>query len=105
MACINCSVDTCGYNKSGICHATGGVNIGGRGAENECETCCGSFLNSNVYSNLSDSSGVSEAKYIVCSADKCMHNTGGGCELDSILVGAQTTAKYYTETECLSFED
>ena len=104
MAYISCSVSTCGYNKKGTCHSSGGVNIGGRGATNESETCCGSFLNSNVYSNFSSSGALSEASYIACSADTCRHNSSGGCQLGSIQVGAVTNAKYYTETECLSFE-
>lgn len=104
MAYISCSVSSCGYNKSGMCHSTGGVNIGGRGATSECETCCGSFLNSNVYSNLAYTEALGEANSIACSADTCRHNTGGSCHLNSIQVGSVTQAKYYTETECLSFE-
>ena len=77
MAYISCSVSSCSNNKSGSCYASS-VNIGGKGATSECDTCCGSYLNSTVYSN--------------------------NCTLNGINVGSSTNAKYYTETECLSFE-
>jgi hypothetical protein len=81
------------------------VNIGGKGATSECDTCCGSYLNSTVYSNLAQYTSMrGEADTITCSANTCRYNSGGNCTLNGINVGSSTNAKYYTETECLSFE-
>lgn len=104
MSYISCSVSSCANNKSGTCYAAG-LNIGGKGATSECETCCGSYLNSAVYSNLANFTSMrGEANYILCSANTCKHNSGGACSLNSIEVGSATNTKYYTETECMSFE-
>ena len=104
MSYISCSVSSCANNKSGTCYAAG-LNIGGKGATSECDTCCGSYLNSAVYSNLANFTSLrGAADKILCSANTCKYNSDGACNLDSIEIGSSTDAKNYTETESLSFE-
>ena len=43
MAEINCSVNNCSHNKSGVCYSNR-VNIGGLNSSCSKDTCCGSFL-------------------------------------------------------------
>lgn len=105
MSQINCSVLNCSNNKNGNCYVSM-LNIGGMGAVSEAGTCCASFLNSSVYSNIATIAAMTGQgpDSILCSASNCNHNSGGYCELNSISVGASNNVKYYSQTECLNFE-
>ena len=48
---INCNVDNCSHNSTGICYANR-IDVGGKGVTDACETCCGSFLDKRQYSRL-----------------------------------------------------
>ena len=104
MTKVKCSVQSCSYNQNGDCFVSE-VNIGGKGATNEMLTCCGSFLNKNVYSNLAQYTSMrGEAEEVLCRVDTCRYYETGKCSLLEIQVGERNEAKYYTETDCLSFE-
>ena len=50
---VNCDAHSCSHNKDNVCYANR-VNIGGSGAQVDGETCCGSFLNRLLYSDLTN---------------------------------------------------
>ncbi|WP_294351221.1 DUF1540 domain-containing protein [uncultured Clostridium sp.] len=103
MSKIVCSVNSCSHNKENICYANR-VNIGGKSAEKDEQTCCGSFLNKLLYSDLTNNTNSNgECDALVCFATSCKHNCESLCNLDRILVdGSQ--AEIYTETMCSSFD-
>lgn len=103
MQKINCDVTNCSHNKSGVCFSNR-VDIGGMNACTDCGTCCGSFLNKSLYSDLTsntNSSGPCDA--LICGVESCEHNCNKLCNLDAIQVSGNDT-QIYSETECVSFE-
>lgn len=101
---IQCSVVNCSYNRNSECNAHT-IQVGGKGAEECKETCCGTFLNSASYSNLAQyTDGRETVEAIMCRVDTCRHYENEHCRLDSIKVGCLERADVYTETECESFE-
>lgn len=107
MSNIQCGVQTCAHNKSGGCFAAT-LNIGGIGAINATQTCCGSYLNNQVYGNLVGYGTLkSQPLSIGCSAGNCKHNDGGTCvRPGGISVNNSTAISCVnTDTECDSFEN
>ena len=71
---INCSVNNCSNNNSGTCYANR-VNVGGKGAQKCCDTCCGSFLDKDNYSTLTNNTNSKGAcDCLVCEATTCYYN-------------------------------
>ena len=100
---INCEVYNCSHNKSSICFSNR-VNIGGKTANTECDTCCGSFLDKSLYSDLTNntnSNGTCDC--LVCKVDSCKYNDNSLCNLNSIFVSGKNV-KLYSETNCASFK-
>ena len=104
MQKINCNVDNCSHNNSGVCYSNR-VDIGGLNASSDSGTCCGSFLNKALYGDLSSStnSSNSECDCLICKAETCTHNCNTLCNLDSINVSGNNP-QLYTQTNCESFE-
>ncbi len=103
MSRINCSAEGCSHNKNNVCYANR-VNIGGKGAENDVTTCCGSFLNKLLYSDLtSNTNSHGSCDTLVCFVNTCKHNCNTLCELKNIEVEG-SSAEVYQETLCKSFE-
>lgn len=104
MTLVNCKVPTCSYFKNNKCYA-GIINISGKTAKNEAATCCGSFLNKSVYSNLSEfTSKRGETDEILCNVDTCKHHHRKSCTLNQVEVGGVGNTLIYTETDCTNFE-
>lgn len=104
MPRISCSVENCSYNQAQCCCANI-VNIGGKGAQDNCDTCCGSFLNNLGYSNLAqytNNRGGLDA--ILCRVDTCAYHADEHCTLNEIEVGSSEEVDIYTETDCRSFK-
>lgn len=100
---IICDVTTCSHNKDEMCCANR-VNIGGKSACNDMSTCCGSYLNSLLYSDLTDAKSESgNCDCLVCYSKTCKHNENCICNLEAINVSGSEAA-IYTETCCSSFE-
>ena len=100
---INCEVINCSHNKSAICFSNR-VNIGGKSATEEYDTCCGSFLDSLLYSDLTNNTNSDgSCDCLVCNVESCTYNYNSICSLDSINVSGQNV-KLYSETNCSSFE-
>ena len=103
MERISCCVESCSHNKDNVCYANR-VNIGGRAADSNTETCCGSFLNSLLYSDLTNTTnGGGSCDTLVCFVQSCRHNCNTVCELKNIEVSGES-AEVYQETICKSFE-
>ena len=103
MTKINCDVTNCSHNKSGVCFSNR-VDIGGINASTDCGTCCGSFLNKALYSDLTSNTNSSgSCDCLTCKADSCTHNYNSLCGLDSINVSG-SNSQIYSETKCKSFE-
>lgn len=99
---INCEVDNCSHNKSRICFSDR-INIGGKTANKEFDTCCGSFLDKKLYSDLTnDTNNQGSCNCLICKVDSCKHNSNSLCSLDSIDISGQNV-KIYSETNCSSF--
>ncbi|MPQ44703.1 DUF1540 domain-containing protein [Clostridium tarantellae] len=102
MQKINCTINTCSHNNSGICYANR-VDIGGFGAKTDCNTCCGSFLSQNIYGNLTNNTNdSSHCTALVCKVNTCTYNDNSLCNLPSITVTGHNPIAY-TETNCSSF--
>lgn len=100
---INCEVTNCSHNNSGVCFSNR-VDIGGLNASSESGTCCGSFLNKSLYSDLtSNTNSQGKCDCLICKVDTCTHNCNNLCNLDSINV-CGFNSQIYTETLCGSFE-
>lgn len=100
---IECSVTNCSHNKSNCCYANR-VNIGGKSAEDEVQTCCGSFLNRLLYSDLTNNTNSSgSCDSLVCYVQSCKNNCNNLCTLEQIVVGG-ASAEVYVETNCESFD-
>lgn len=100
---INCSVENCSHNSTGVCYANR-IDVGGKGVTDACETCCGSFLDKRQYSTLTNNTNTDgPCDCIVCSAEKCAYNDNKLCTADTIQVNGHDT-KIYTETICSTFK-
>ena len=107
---IKCTVTNCSHNKSETCYADR-INIGGSCSKESCDTCCGSFLNKALYSDLTNAS-ISNSSMnnepcdcIVCSVKTCKFYDNSLCSLQNINVGSDKGVQIYTEANCESFEN
>lgn len=103
MSKISCDVCSCSHNKENKCYSNR-VNIGGKSADKDMQTCCGSFLNNLLYGELTNnvnSGGLCDC--LVCYVDTCKHNCNHLCDLEEIHVHGPS-ANLYEETNCDSFE-
>lgn len=98
MSKISCSVNTCSYNKSGICHS-GAIKIEGVTANNLQEVHCISFASID---KCIKSDVQSECQHIICNAVNCIHNENTECECENIFVSGNS-AKTCKQTNCCSF--
>lgn len=104
MNTINCSVSNCSHNSNNVCYANR-INVAGKGAKNSIDTCCGSFLDKKLYSNLTNSCNESSnCTTLVCNVDTCIHNKNCVCTLDNISVAGDGCTNIYNETQCNNFE-
>lgn len=103
MTKIACEVSTCSHHKDGQCYANF-VSIAGANADRECDTCCSSFLDRTVYSNLTANTiGEGACDCLDCKANTCKYNENAICMRGDIEVGGDG-AVVYNETKCRSFE-
>lgn len=107
MKKISCSVTNCAHNCQDTCYANR-VNIGGQGAKNTEETCCGSFLDKRHYSilinNASEGKNSSNAcDCLICDVATCTYNNNKLCNADVIQVSGENV-NLYIETKCSTFK-
>lgn len=104
MHSINCSVESCLYNKEKVCQANT-VNIGEEGATITEATCCKTYSKKSGYNNMAQGASYSEGvESILCSVNTCAYHKEAHCTLKEIEVSSLKDVETYTETDCLSFE-
>lgn len=104
MSNVMCGATNCSYNQEHVCCANT-IKVGGKAATNEASTCCASFLNRAVYSNLAEYTSIrGTSKEILCNVATCNYNCDDHCSLEEIEVGGSSSTSFYTETDCLSFD-
>lgn len=104
MPKINCGVTNCSHNNKRVCYANI-INVAGASAHDEFDTSCTSFLDSLVYSDLTNNVNQlsSSCSAITCDADDCSYNSNKLCNADSIMVSGNN-ANLYLETNCSTFK-
>lgn len=104
MLKINCSVTNCSHNNENTCYANI-INIAGKNAKKDCDTCCGSFLDAATYSHLTNNVNQEESQCtaLTCNVGTCTYNSNNLCTAKSIQVSG-TNVKLYTETNCTTFK-
>ncbi|MCB2289257.1 DUF1540 domain-containing protein [Clostridium sp. CS001] len=104
MSKINCSVTNCSHNNEHACFANV-INVGGKSAINDSDTCCASFLDSKIYSDLTNNINENgdECRAITCNVGTCTYNSDNLCNAKSIDVSGDNV-NLYSETNCLTFK-
>lgn len=104
MGKIDCSVESCSYNKSGICSARI-LNIGGGRSKITETTFCETYLKRSEYSNAAEyEESAGNTEEILCEVETCAYHARQHCTLKEIEVGSLKEVDDYTETDCLSFD-
>ena len=103
MSKINCSVTNCSHNDDHICYSNV-VHVGGKSARKNSDTCCASFLDSKLYSELTNNINEKgdECIAITCNVSTCVYNYTDLCYARSIEVSGENV-NLYPETNCLTF--
>lgn len=100
---INCSVENCSHNSSGVCYANL-INVGSKGVKSADDTCCGSFLDRKHYSTLTNNTNDDgPCDCIICSAENCTYNNNKLCMAENIQVSGND-ARLYTDAICSTFK-
>lgn len=104
MSKINCSVSNCSHNSEYICFANV-INVGGKSAKKDCDTCCASFLDAVIYNDLTNNINEKghECSAITCNVGTCTYNSNSMCNAESIDVSGENV-NIYTQTDCLTFK-
>lgn len=105
MENISCSVINCSHNDGGTCYANK-ISVNGKKARTSVHTCCSSFLDESVYSNLTNNTNDDgPCKMALCNVKTCTYNAGTVCSLHDLAVTTHTSnANLYSETSCASFK-
>lgn len=104
MTQVSCSVENCSYNENNQCLA-GEILISGQGITYGQETCCGSYLNKEAYSNLAEYANYKQpVEQVKCRVGDCRYYQNNNCMLSHIHVVGKEPTHIYIETSCQSFE-
>ena len=102
MQQINCYINHCSHNKSGICYSSR-VNIGGANVSSKSGTWCDSFSSKTLYNSLTNNANSDrQCDYLTCEVKNCSHNVNTFCKLQFIEVSG-TKSSIYAQTKCSSF--
>lgn len=102
MQQINCNINNCLYNKSGICYSRR-TDIGGINVLSQSGTWCNSFSSKISHNSLNNNANAnSQCDYLTCEVKNCIHNSNTLCNLQSINV-LGTKSQIYAQTKCSSF--
>lgn len=103
MAQLDCTVDSCLYNKT-MCCCKGDILVGGTHADTEEETCCESFYERRGDSYTSAIEHPSEIISIDCEAENCTYNSNFKCVAEHVDI-CGSGANRSIETLCATFEE
>lgn len=103
MVKIKCEVTNCSHNNEHVCYANI-INVGGSRAQKDCDTCCGSFLDSESYGHLTSNinSVGNPCEAITCNVGTCTYNSSNICNANFIQVSGESV-NIYSETNCKTF--
>lgn len=101
MQQLDCSVDSCVYNKRECC-CRGEICVDGREAKSSEDTCCRSFEEKRGDSFLSATEHPTQTINVECKATDCIYNKGCICDARHIGI-AGSNACHCEQTECASF--
>lgn len=102
MTRLNCSVQSCNYNKEQSC-CKGDIMVEGKEAAETRSTCCGSFRERSGDSYSNSVMMPNKNIKIDCEAEKCVFNQDYRCSADEIGISG-SNACHCEETECASFQ-
>lgn len=101
MSQLDCTVDSCLYNKTECC-CKGDIMVGGKHADTESDTCCESFSERRGDSYTSAIEHPSKTISIDCEAENCVYNSNYKCSAEHVdIVG--NGAVDSDETVCATF--
>ena len=98
---LKCTVETCVHNKYHCCDK-GSIDVSGRDAETQSQTCCSSFADSASCGYSNSVKAASLTSDICCDATNCQYNEGHSCQAGSVEVHG-SNAMQTQDTECSSF--
>lgn len=102
MQQINCDINNCSHNKSGICHSSR-TNIGGINVSSKSGTWCDSFSDKTLHNGLTNNAIVdNQCDYLTCEVKNCINNANTLCNLQYINISG-TKSTIYAQTKCSSF--
>ena len=104
MTYLDCSVTGCFYNEERCC-CKGNIEVKGKEAKEQEETCCGSFKERENGCGCGCNATTENRKEIdvSCQATKCVFNQNLKCAADHIGI-AGGNACDREQTRCASFE-
>jgi len=104
MSKISCGVENCSHNSENKCFANI-INVGGKSAKKDSDTCCASFLDSLAYSSLTNiiDSNSNGCDVVSCTVGTCTYNSNELCTARCIEVHGDNV-NLYSETDCLTFK-
>ena len=84
---LNCSAQSCVYNKTGICYA-GSIRVIGDNANSSSQTKCSTFTLSDGNQSFSNntSNTFTTSSDIDCAAKKCIYNSHNTCTANSVYI-------------------
>ncbi|BCZ46737.1 hypothetical protein psyc5s11_28040 [Clostridium gelidum] len=102
MQQINCDINNCSHNKSGICYSSR-ANIGGINVLSKSGTWCDSFSGKYLDNIITNNTNTNtQCDYITCEVENCIHNTNTLCNLQYISI-SETKSSIYAQTRCSNF--
>lgn len=103
MAELHCTVENCAYNNSEYC-CKGDIQVGGKHAVEEEETCCESFADEKQDRYTSALEHPSKMISIDCEAVKCVYNSDYKCVAEHVDIKG-CGACDCRETACATFTE
>lgn len=101
MPILDCSVNSCTYNKEDFC-CRGNINVAGNDAQTSETTCCSSFSEKREGSFSNCNQECTPTMNILCEAQNCVFNNSQSCSADHIGISGGA-AHEMNQTECSSF--
>lgn len=103
MACLECEVSNCVYNKTRYC-SKGDIMVGGKHACKEEDTCCDSFRENSRDVFKSSMEHPDRVIHIDCEVAQCVYNSNYRCQAENVIIKGNGAANA-KETLCGTFKE
>lgn len=103
MAQLDCTVNSCTYNKDQCC-CKGDIMVGGKHADVSADTCCESFAERKEDSYTSSLMHPSVTISIDCEADNCVYNSNYKCHAEHVDIKGSGACEC-RQTSCGTFKE